>query len=252
MDAENAGAVVIPLPDPRLEPAAELLDRLAGDELAIAAGADAVAGLVDDVWLDELADGLAAQAWVEMDLSSRLPVGLVDALRHEVDILHKTEAMKRAGVGRGADLVKDRSIRRDKIAWLEGFSAPQAELFGFFDTLREGLNQRLFLGLKRYEAHYATYQPGDFYKRHLDSFRGRASRVISLVLYLNEGWGLEDGGELRVYGPDGVSAVGLVRPQAGRAVLFLSEEVPHEVLQARRTRYSIACWFRQDEVPLPL
>lgn len=252
MDAENAGAVVVPLPEPRLEPAAGLLDRLVGDELAVASVGDAVADLIDDAWLDELADGLAGPAWVEMDLSARLPVGLIDALRHEVEILHKTEAMKRAGVGRGADLVKDRSIRRDKIAWLAGFSAPQAELFGFFDRLREGLNQRLFLGLKRYEAHYATYQPGDFYKNHLDSFRGRASRVVSLVLYLNEDWGLEDGGELRVYSPEGTSAVGLVRPQAGRAVLFLSEEVPHEVLQARRTRYSVACWFRQDEVPLPL
>jgi SM-20-related protein len=34
--------------------------------------------------------------------------------------------------------------------------------------------------------------------------------------------------------------------------LFMSEEIPHEVLSANRTRYSLACWFRQDEVPLPL
>jgi SM-20-related protein len=34
--------------------------------------------------------------------------------------------------------------------------------------------------------------------------------------------------------------------------LFMSEEVPHEVLPAARTRHSIACWFRQDVVPVPL
>ncbi len=80
--------------------------------------------------------------------------------------------------------------------------------------------------------------------------------MVSLVLYLNEGWQLQDGGgELRVFSPpdNEDQMVGLVRPEAGRAALFLSEDVPpHEVLPANRTRYSIACWFRQDEVPLPL
>ncbi|WP_372966434.1 2OG-Fe(II) oxygenase [Marinobacter sp.] len=253
MDDEITGSIVVPLPEPRLEVDAGLLDRLAGDDPGVMEGSAPANCLINDAWLDGLADGLAEQAWVEVDLSARLPAGLLHALRHEIEILDKTEAMTRAGVGRGADLVKNRSIRRDKIAWMQGCSAPQAELYRFFDKIREGLNQRLFLGLKRYEAHYATYQEGDFYKCHVDSFRGRASRVVSLVLYLNEGWGLEDGGELRVFDPKNPeSVVGLVRPEDGRAVLFLSEEVPHEVLPARRTRYSIACWFRQDEVPLPL
>ena len=253
MEPEHTGAIVISLTQPVPDMAVRMSGRLVGDDLAVPCHVGSAEGLIDDLWLDELADGLAAQAWMEMDVSACLPVGLIEALRHEVGILHKTDAMNRAGVGRGGDLVKDRSIRRDKIAWLEGFSAPQAELYQFFDRVREGLNRRLFLGLKRYEAHYATYQPGDFYTRHLDSFRGRASRVVSLVLYLNEDWGLEDGGELRVFSPADTSAtVGVVKPQGGRAVVFLSEEVPHEVLPARRTRYSIACWFRQDEVPLPL
>lgn len=222
---------------------------------AVVAGYDqvAVAGLIDEQWLDELAHALSEQAWLALDLSARLPAGLLTALRNEVTLLHKTDAMNRAGIGRGADLVENRSVRRDRIAWLEGFSEPQALLFRFLEQLREALNQRLFLGLKRFEAHYATYQSGDFYKRHVDSFRGRASRVISLVLYLNDDWGLEDGGELRLFSPeDEASPVGLVRPEVGRAVLFLSEEMPHEVLPAKRTRYSIACWFRQDDVPLPL
>ena len=38
--------------------------------------------------------------------------------------------------------------------------------------------------------------------------------------------------------------VSTILPEYGHAALFLSEEVPHEVTVARRTRYSIACWFR--------
>ncbi|MFO8142525.1 MAG: hypothetical protein R6T87_11740, partial [Marinobacter sp.] len=127
-----------------------------------------VAGLIDEQWLDELAHALSEQAWLTLELSARLPEGLLAALLKEVTILHKTDAMSRAGIGRGADLMKNRSVRRDRIAWLEGYSEPQALLFRFLGQLREGLNQRLFLGLKRFEAHYATYQSGDFYKRHVD------------------------------------------------------------------------------------
>ncbi len=253
MHSDTDQAIIIPFPDPVLERSIDQLEQVAGDELiSTVTGAD-VQPAIDDCWLGELADGLSESAWMELDLTPRLPAGLLAALRNEVAILDKTEAMSRAGIGRGTDLVKDRSVRRDKIGWIDGYSEPQRLLFECLEQIREGLNRRLYLGLKRFEAHYATYHPGDFYKRHLDSFRGRASRVVSLVLYLNEDWGLEDGGELRVFAAaDSGQMVGQVRPEAGRAVLFLSEQVPHEVLPARRTRYSIACWFRQDEVPLPL
>ncbi len=211
------------------------------------------APLVSDQWLDELADGLTEHGWMSQDVSVRLGSGLLGGLRSEVQILDRTEALRKAGVGRGADLLRDRSVRRDKIAWLQGITQPQAELFAFFESVRLGLNQRLFLGLKRFEAHYATYHEGDFYRRHVDSFKGRASRVVSLVLYLNEQWQQADGGALQVYNRENENEVcGIVLPQAGRMALFMSEEIPHEVLPANRTRYSIACWFRCDEVPLPL
>lgn len=251
MATDNLGTVVVPLPTPELHQAG-CLDLLAGDGVPITAPARS-SFLAEDAWLDELADTLSEQGWLEVDLEGRLPEGLLSALQREVSTLNNTDAMDRAGVGRGADLVQDHRVRRDKIAWLDGVTEPQGLLFLVFDTLMAGLNQRLFLGLKRYEAHYATYQPGDFYKRHVDSFRGRSSRMVSLVMYLNEEWGIEDGGELRLFHPENEDLpIGLVRPKAGRAVLFLSEEIPHEVLPAHRTRFSIACWFRRDEIPLPL
>lgn len=211
------------------------------------------APLVPDDWLDQLAAGLTHTGWMSLDVRERLGDELITALRQEVTTLHLTEAMKAAGIGRGADHMRDRSVRRDRIAWLQGLTVPQATLFDFLEDIRNGLNARLFLGLRRFEAHYATYEPGDFYRKHIDSFAGRASRVVSLVLYLNEDWAAEDGGMLQVFNRDNHDEiVGRVLPEAGRMALFMSEETPHEVMTAQRTRYSLACWFRQDEVPIPL
>lgn len=207
----------------------------------------------DEGWLDTIADNLSEWGWLSLDASSRLGPDLLAGLRREVDTLEKTSAMARAGVGRGADFTQDRSVRRDRIAWLDGESSDQRRLFDFLEELRVGLNRRLFLGLQRFEAHYASYQPGDFYRQHLDSFRGRASRVVSMVLYLNEDWASGDGGELQVFNRENHGEIcGRVSPESGRMAFFMSEEVPHEVLPASRLRHSIACWFRQDVVPVPL
>ncbi|MFW5825468.1 MAG: 2OG-Fe(II) oxygenase [Marinobacter sp.] len=207
----------------------------------------------DAPWLDDIAAGLSERGWLIRDARGRLGGDLLAALGQEVHILEKTAALERAGVGRGTDFTRDRAIRRDRIAWLNGQTPAQHQLFGFLEEIRVGLNRRLFLGLQRFEAHYASYRPGDFYRRHVDSFRGRASRVVSLVLYLNEDWQPEDGGQLQVFSRERPEEVcGTVMPEAGRVALFMSEEIPHEVLPARRTRHSIACWFRQDVVPVPL
>lgn len=245
--------VIVPINDPLNTPLSSVCDAVAGSDVQSTDLAPDHRELLSEEWLDELASGLSEHGWMSLDARSRLGENLLAALKQEVQILDRTDAMKKAGIGRGNDLVRDRSVRRDKIAWLQGVTAPQAALFEFFETIRQGLNQRLFLGLKRFETHYATYHPGDFYKRHLDSFRGRASRVVSLVLYLNEDWQAADGGALQVFNRDNDQEVcGTVLPEAGRMALFMSEEIPHEVLPANRTRYSLACWFRQDEVPLPI
>ena len=245
--------VIVPINDPLNTLSSSAYDAVAGSDVQSTDLAPDQRELLSEEWLDELASGLSEHGWMSLDARSRLGGALLAALKQEVEILDRTDAMKKAGIGRGNDLVRDRSVRRDKIAWLQGVTAPQAALFEFFETIRQGLNQRLFLGLKRFETHYATYHPGDFYKRHLDSFRGRASRVVSLVLYLNEDWQAADGGALQVFNRDNDQEVcGTVLPEAGRMALFMSEEIPHEVLPANRTRYSLACWFRQDQVPLPL
>jgi len=90
---------------------------------------------------------------------------------------------------------------------------------------------------------------GDSIKPHLDQSAGTRTRQISVVLYLNPEWGIEDGGRLRIYTtPETVPATGdtseLVLPLAGTVVVFRSADFWHEVLVARRERNSLTGWFR--------
>lgn len=179
---------------------------------------------------------LAGPGWCV--LPGWLPLAEVRALRGLSLPMHA------AGVGRAAGRVEVRAIRGDAIAWLESDRPASADLLARFEALRQDLNATFFLGLKRIEAHLACYPPGAGYARHLDRFRDDDARVISAVLYLNEGWDADDGGQLRLY-PDGRAAVD-VQPEAGTLVLFRSADLPHEVLPARRERWSVAGWFRRD------
>lgn len=70
------------------------------------------------------------------------------------------------------------------------------------------------------------------------------------MVYLNQNWSAEDGGELVIYNNQMSdssivdNSKTIVVPSFGTIVTFLSEEFPHEVLPAMRDRYSIAGWFR--------
>ena len=155
--------------------------------------------------------------------------------------------MTAAGIGRGEDHELVRQVRRDKTKWLDGSGPAQTAYFAFAEALRRDVNYRLMLGLFAFEAHYAVYEPGGFYKRHLDSFRGARNRVLSTVLYLNRDWDAADGGQLRIYAPDSDQVLDEVRPEFGTLAVFLSEDIPHEVIPARRERFSIAGWHRCND-----
>jgi len=64
------------------------------------------------------------------------------------------------------------------------------------------------------------------------------------VFYLNPNWQPQDGGQLLLYVQGETIEVA---PNFGTLVTFLSEDVPHEVLPASRTRYSIAGWYRLNQ-----
>ena len=156
------------------------------------------------------------------------------------------QKFKRAGISSASALHIDNKRRRDKICWLESSNEAQEEFLAFCDGLRVYLNRSLYLGLSYYEAHFAIYEEGDFYEKHLDAFKGSKNRVVTTVYYLNEDFSKKDGGELLIYDKED-KLLTTVIPNANTLVVFLSEDFAHEVLPAKKKRHSIAGWFRVDK-----
>ena len=152
----------------------------------------------------------------------------------------------RAGVGRGAMQEVRREIRSDEIRWLDRHDCGehQGEYLDLLDAYQQTLNRELFLGLVDYESFCALYPPGSFYLRHLDQFRGVELRTVTAILYLNEGWQVEDGGQLRIFLNEESGETLEVAPEAGTFVTFLSANYWHEVLPAHRDRHSITAWLK--------
>lgn len=194
--------------------------------------------------IDLVCDRLARDGFVH--IADILPHGLLLALHQEIEQLDKNYELQKAGVGRGDDYALEKKIRSDKIKWIDGETPAQVELQGHLENLRFEINRRLMLGLFDVESNFAVYRPGDFYKRHLDSFVGEKNRLLSMVIYLNPEWSLADGGLLNAYmDENAVLPFAEVIPLWGNAVIFLSEKISHEVTATTaRTRYSIATWFR--------
>ncbi|EKO3931677.1 2OG-Fe(II) oxygenase [Vibrio fluvialis] len=191
--------------------------------------------------LDALLDAIAEQGWFIWD--GFLTAEQVQSLRDCAP-----ENWKRARIGRNDDLQRETTIRSDKIQWLsQNMAQPVQDYLERMEQIRQAVNRDFFLGLFEYEAHFAKYEQGDFYKKHLDAFRGQENRKLTTVFYMNEAWQPADGGELKIYDLDD-QLIDTVAPVAGRLVVFLSEKFPHEVLPTHADRVSIAGWFRTNGV----
>lgn len=192
--------------------------------------------------LDQLLDDLAEQGWAIV--ANALPVDLTLELAQECRARANQGALLPAGVGRGSAHGVQEGVRGDHIQWLEpGQVAAGDRYLAMLDDLRGQLNQALYLGLEDYEGHFALYPPGTFYQKHLDRFRDDDRRAVSAVFYLNSDWLPEQGGALRLYLADGRELD--VPPEAGTLVVFLSADLPHEVLPATRERLSLTGWLRR-------
>ena len=163
-------------------------------------------------------------------------------LREEMEGFRESGAFRPAGVGKG-EATRAPEIRRDGTLWFDpnAFSPVQAKLALVIEAIREDLNAGLFLGLWDWEGHYAIYPPGAFYRKHLDRFANDSKRTVSMVFFFNPEWNADDGGLLRLETENGLLDV---PPGSGTAVFFLSDRIPHEVLETKRDRFSFAGWFR--------
>lgn len=168
-------------------------------------------------------------------------------LKEQTDLLNQGQFTK-AAVGKGDKKQVRTEIRSDEVLWMDptALSPLQAIFWEKVEELKQVLNRRCFLGLKSFEGHFARYPVGSFYKRHLDQFHAVPHRIVTVILYLNDSWTEADGGQLRMYFPqeDGSERVEEVLPLGGRLVVFLSEEIPHEVLPTHKERISITGWLR--------
>lgn len=89
----------------------------------------------------------------------------------------------------------------------------------------------------------ARYPPGAYYKKHLDSYAGAdIPRIITVLLYLR--WAPQRGGELRCHLPAGPRDIS---PVPGRCVVFLSQEVEHEVRMSEGERYGLTLWIWDEK-----
>jgi SM-20-related protein len=192
---------------------------------------------------DTATASLAADGWCV--LKGLMSAAQTLALTNECLAMHDARQLTPARVG--AD--RDRTLLRgDSTHWFESdaLSAPQQAFADRIDVLRIELSRSLMLGLVDSESHYAVYQPGAGYARHLDQLRDNDARVVSAVFYLNDAWQEAEGGALRLHLAD--QSHRDIYPHAGTLLLFLSAQFEHEVLPATRDRMSIACWMRQRAI----
>lgn len=159
---------------------------------------------------------------------------------------------KKAAIGTLNSTAIINEIRGDYTFWLDkqrdGILNP---LFDILDEVKLNINQMCFLSLSEYEFHLAHYPKGTYYKRHLDQFAERNNRMISMVIYLNKNWKMEDGGELRIY-PNNNDYKD-INPIYNRCILFRSDFLEHEeVLVAHADRRSVTGWMLYKPTPLAI
>ncbi|HEY0004913.1 MAG TPA: 2OG-Fe(II) oxygenase [Pyrinomonadaceae bacterium] len=192
-----------------------------------------------------LLDQLAREGWaVSQDFLPRVEI---EALADEARRFWELGSFGPAGIGRSLDFSVRTEIRSDYIYWLDEQSASrlQQKYLEEIEGFRRELNRNLFAGLTDFEAHFACYPPGAFYRRHLDRFKAADERIISCTLYLNANWREEDRGALRIYTESAHAGFLDILPRAGVFVAFRSDTIFHEVLPATKERLSLTGWLKR-------
>ena len=166
-------------------------------------------------------------------------------LQDNITQLNAADLMKPAGIGNDQMINHDLLIRKDKIYWLDRKNENPFEnaFLSIMDQFILYLNATCYTGITGYEFHYALYEKGSFYKKHLDQFSNNKSRKFSFIFYLNTDWVSSDGGELRVYT---LPLTQDISPTFGKCIFFKSDTLLHEVLLSNNVRMSITGWLKND------
>ena len=172
-----------------------------------------------------------------------LSIPLAAHLKENLYRLYAEQKLLAAGIGNNTITRHEKSIRSDKIYWLDRAHNDLHEnsFFELMDRFVAYLNHTCYTGITGYEFHYALYEKGSFYKKHLDQFQNNKSRAYSMIMYLNADWQDKDGGELCIYHSDHVQTI---EPRNGKCVFFKSSALEHEVMTTHAPRLSITGWLK--------
>lgn len=193
----------------------------------------------DEKWLEWI-DILSDSDLVVID--DFLPSEMYAGLKYFFSQHLASDDFSKAGIGAAENRQIQTSVRGDYIYWISRDKDGQLSgIFSLLDELVQKLNRFCFLSLSGYEFHLAFYPKGSFYKKHIDQFKGRNNRMISVIIYLNDDWKQGDGGELGIIREDGSEH--LIAPLANRCVMFKSDSVEHEVLETHTGRQSLTGWL---------
>ena len=109
--------------------------------------------------------------------------------------LKEQNLLKAAGIGNVAKLTHNAEIRSDAIYWLARNNNNEFEnqFLDQVDAFVTYLNRSCYTGITGYEFHFALFDKGSFYRKHLDQFQNNSSRQFSMITYLNQNWQPEDG-----------------------------------------------------------
>lgn len=164
-------------------------------------------------------------------------------LKANLQTLYGDQQMQAAGTGATTTVNYDHLFRSDIIYWLdrEHNNVHENTFFDLMDSFILFLNETCYTGITGYEFHYALYEKGSFYKKHLDQFKTSDSRKYSMIMYLNSEWIEGDGGELCIHHQDHIENIS---PTSGKTVFFKSSELEHEVLVSNKPRMSITGWLK--------
>ena len=171
---------------------------------------------------------------------------LAQHLKENLLLLLDTKKLKAAGIGHQKETNHDKLIRSDQIYWLDRIHHDVYEdaFLDLIDAFVSYLNKTCFAGITSYEFHYSLYEEGAFYLKHLDQFQSNNSRKYSMIMYLNTGWRVNDGGELCIHHQS--DQLQLISPDNRKMVFFKSNELVHEVLVTHQRRMSITGWLKAD------
>jgi SM-20-related protein len=193
----------------------------------------------------KISNQLYENGWSVID--DYLPYRTISELLTVSQQLMSDKKFKDAGINYR---VIDKNQRTDQTYWINPDTCyhNQSKVIQQLERLRIYLNRENQLGLFDLELHASIYPTGGYYKKHFDNFQKSSSRILTIVLYLNQQWEPQDGGQLRIYLKNNMSIN--IDPIGGRLVTFFSNIFEHEVLPTNSERYSFTGWFRRSELPI--